>query len=734
MIGDIHGNIGVYNPSNGAIMKYAHDTSGCIVVALQYVNSSRYFIAGFVNGLMRIYDENSIEDCSVVRTFEAFNMHPELLCLSFNETDNTVATAGASSGVVRLWDYTGGKSEVELKVCDNADYIVMVTYLLPFPLVATADSKGNVNIWGSRGCKWTGARIAGFMNTCPSTAEEEPPIYEDLDGEPLPCRTFPRDDLSGAGEGAGVVEGSNTPLSPPPAEVRRQSSRPVTAPKEEEGFGEENASAVAARKEFAACEKKWGRVTPAYNITFDAKSSKLFTTDDMGVLRCFSLHYLLEDIGAADMISKDPNVRAANYLRGICVGKRRDGKTAPPPIYERQRHFRVGRHNDAMSFLGIEFCWALPAHEDRIAYCMCTPDGVLTSGADRLLKMWTFDGKPIGVLLQSVPIGARSSTWNLELDAEILMQSEEKMLDTIMLDVNKLQDRPDNPNIATMDFRGIEPGVEAADFSRSELRKRIEMTGEVLGIDFPTDAELLRRSSVVSVEGGDTETDAGTSKSKSLMAAMKELKSSSAAVDYDAKNKTLSLLQKRRKATKMNQISNLYQGKGGMRFTASNDLSFTASMSNAEDDADDNFFSKSKGSPSKLGAPDDATFSITQQSSSSNNSYAVTKHKVPSPLKQAGKALTGNSKAPVVKVGSRAELMEGVCSKHNSYDALQRALERRPKDRISPAELAELKQRRQSKLKSVAAASTRWDPEPEEEASASAVDTAESQSQFAQDV
>ena len=60
MIGDVFGRINVYNPANGDLMKTCVDDVHETVVALEYISSSRRFVAGYSNGIMRVYDEGAL--------------------------------------------------------------------------------------------------------------------------------------------------------------------------------------------------------------------------------------------------------------------------------------------------------------------------------------------------------------------------------------------------------------------------------------------------------------------------------------------------------------------------------------------------------------------------------------------------------------------------------------------------------------------------------------------------
>jgi WD40 repeat protein len=103
ILGNIKGQIAVYNPSNGALMKSAVDDNDSPVIGLEYFDSKKQFFAGYGNGLIKIFDETSSEDCRVIRTFEKFNQHPELRMFKLSPEFETVITAGISCGQARLW-------------------------------------------------------------------------------------------------------------------------------------------------------------------------------------------------------------------------------------------------------------------------------------------------------------------------------------------------------------------------------------------------------------------------------------------------------------------------------------------------------------------------------------------------------------------------------------------------------------------------------------------------------
>ncbi len=103
IIGDINGNIKVYNPMNGAIMKSCVDTMDCAVQQLLYVNDDSRFIAGYENGHIRVYDESHIDDCMLLRTFDSFNIHKDLISMYYCAADKTLASSSSSENTIKFW-------------------------------------------------------------------------------------------------------------------------------------------------------------------------------------------------------------------------------------------------------------------------------------------------------------------------------------------------------------------------------------------------------------------------------------------------------------------------------------------------------------------------------------------------------------------------------------------------------------------------------------------------------
>jgi hypothetical protein len=206
--------------------------------------------------------------------------------------------------------------------------------------------------------------------------------------------------------------------------------------------------------------------------------------------------------------------------------------------------------------------------------------------------MWTLDGKPLGVLLQSVPVGTKSRSWEFNVDVERIIKAENENLDTVIERAVKVARSPSKSDLNTLDFAGMEVGAESADFSKSELRQRIEKSAKILGLDFPRNESSKHHRMIIplptttttmnfnsdnssfgggglrkedSITLGENASIASSQASKSLIDALKELKSTDSAVDYDLKTKQMTLIQQKRKAHKLLSISKEFESKTGVK-------------------------------------------------------------------------------------------------------------------------------------------------------------------------
>lgn len=569
IIGDIQGNIGIYNPSNGSLIKRV-DNSNCgdvsplgAVVGIAFIGKSKRIIAGYSNGVIRVYNENTSEDCIPLQTFDrGAEIHDELHILCYNIIDKTVGTMAPAKNFAKLWNYESGRSEIELTCCGEKEYVVELFFLKPYPYLLTSDSSGNVQMWGSRGSRWPGMRISGFLNqTIVDSEFEEMRKYrsdEDIRPEIIHALAVAEAALADESTVEIIDESILSTFNNTTAYLKKCKTLDDS----------KSDLALSTMREVAAlsdiCESKWGPVAPVQTMAWHEPEKLVFVADDAGMLRCFDFKDVFDDIQEA------ADSKLSGNIRGICQRKARTAKSALPPKHTSYLRYLVAKQDNAMSYMGVNFMWTLVAHSNRITKCYCAPYGVLTAAADRIVKMWSFRGEPIGSLLQSVPEGLRSKSWDLPLDAEAIMAKEYDELDVILQKVTNVSKDPNRPDAETADFTGLAPGPLAADFNRSELRRRVDKSNHILGLSFPSaDHGRISHSQTASSLGDLNDAmsldSSVSSSSKTVDSAMQELKSVHAAVDYDAKRNALTYRQRRLRANKINSIAEKYHRKGGVK-------------------------------------------------------------------------------------------------------------------------------------------------------------------------
>lgn len=808
VIGEVTGHIGVYNASNGQLMKTVHKSEDAIVVSLEYFDDAKRFIAGYSNGMIGVYDENVLEECHRIRPFEEFNRHSELLSLRFSHYNRTVATAEGSSNFARLWDYDSGKCDTELHVGYSDNSIILHIALLdPYPIVVTCDSTGNVLFWGSRGNRWQGLRIAGFVNQTPVSADPEVPIgngssanggngmkeggSSKTNNDDAPVRVIPpliaSEDVLEKGihkhvsralshlEKGSLKSSFVAPGSPQSTNATsrirglRASFNPLSEAFQVDPF-QQAASRLAAANLLEESEKKWGKVSAAQCVCWDAKSRLLFTGDDVGGLRCYDINDMMTDLKVDSLVSGNNvnsnadspgSIGSSNQARilGLCRSTTRNEQSALPPLFDEDHlheddfdaaHatlYLLGQPGNAMSYLGVKFSWFVTAHHDRIiSTTVAAQYGILTSAADRLVRMWSFHGHPLGTLLQSVPVGSRSRSWDLLLDIDDIIQRENEELDELVTQAKAVANNPDKPDIDHLDFSGMQLGAESADFSRSVLRQRIEKTSTLLGLDFPTHRKPLplhmlshdhgghgdhhsptghhspnhhhggaHPSHLTTHQGGGDDmssihhqasiasiTTAQSITSKPSIDALREIKSTESAVDYDLKNKKMSYIQQKRKANKLQAIAIEFEKKTeermGIRVSTANRTIREPSIWGATGDANNND-ANSKNESNKeeekqandefeklLGAKD--VMAKRDESSVNNDMYSLSTpshtHVNASSLSARRKsvshaAVSGRQRGVSTLIqdasdGPRTKLMNQSCSKYDSFHKLDALL------------------------------------------------------------
>lgn len=571
IIGDINGEIKVYNPLNGSYMKSCVHDVNSVVVSLAYVDHCRRFLAGYVNGIMRLYDESNLDDCQILRNFDRFNFHSELSTVLFLEADRTVVTTGTIGEPVKLWEYDSGKCDMELKACDGTETIVAVITLDPFPLVATADSAGNIVVWGSRGCKWRGDKVTAFKNQHPLAAEMEAPLRTNGPRRILPVEDTEHD-MDTLPET--VTEGVETSQAEGgPGGGLQQCSTHSALSSSTELAAAMAAAAEQAEEDLKSCAEKWGPLSAATTLAWDSRHFYFYTGDEQGTLRAFSFEHIIDELDGESMLHGAKST--AKDRKGSA--KRKDSSTHKPAPTSNMSLGRVipyvfGTKKFTAKSTAM-FRWGIKAHRETIIYCKSTPYGILTTSTDNKVKMWTIEGTEVGSLLSCAATAQRSSNWDLKLDIDSIKQKEEKYLDVMLDDVKKYKaEIVDSDDAVALDdtiHNKISiPDDKKTKFSRTSLRKRIEMSSRLLGLDFASDqlaaADDQSESDSVSIASQVDDSSMGSSCSKSTRNALDEARNihTQTGLIEKKKDRALSVLQMKYKECSMNKMVQNFEQRG----------------------------------------------------------------------------------------------------------------------------------------------------------------------------
>ena len=92
----------------------------------------------------------------------------------------------------------------------------------------------------------------------------------------------------------------------------------------------------------------------------------------------------------------------------------------------------------------------------------------------------------MGVLIESIPEGVKSSQWLFETDVQAAIDNEAELVTELVVKVKDLLKDTEKPELESFDFYGLNKGEIAPEFTQSELRKRISETSSILGYIIPS--------------------------------------------------------------------------------------------------------------------------------------------------------------------------------------------------------------------------------------------------------
>jgi len=160
ILGDAGGVVRVFNYLNGAFMKQATVPTGREITGLAYVGSTKHVLVTGWDGSVYVYDEEEEEDKLVL--LKQLKHKPtgaarraEVVASCYSENLSLFAT-GSSDGNIVLWDTKTHHLIAEYDghvISDQVEAKTEVTclhFLDPYPLLVSADTRGNLCVWAVR--------------------------------------------------------------------------------------------------------------------------------------------------------------------------------------------------------------------------------------------------------------------------------------------------------------------------------------------------------------------------------------------------------------------------------------------------------------------------------------------------------------------------------------------------------------------------------------------------------
>lgn len=402
ILGLSNGCVTVFNYQNGAVMKHFTPQGETPVVKLIYSIHSKSVIAGYMDGLVRVYDENDIESCKIVRSFdEAYIHRGDLSTIAYLSPASLVASGGnLPSDGIRLWDFDSGKCETVIRT--EGYEVLSLVFLDNYPLLAASTSDSMIRIFGIPPFVPGGILLAEFANELP-----EGTLLSATNEAVLP-----------AFKSSESVEEAQVNWDA--AEVTRSE------------WAKEYLKLSAIPGEFIENERKFSVAkkskSPVSGMAWDTVHECLYSGDEGGHLRKWDLRRMIKHIRIAKL-----KMSEASAMRSL----RAKGGRGIQVLNTTKLDSAAGR--SASSAL-VEFRWGKElAHEADITTVVITPEprAVLTTSTDCCVKMFQTGGTKIGRLVQSVKSGHQSSCWDFPIDVIAREQSEREDIEAIMVEAAK---------------------------------------------------------------------------------------------------------------------------------------------------------------------------------------------------------------------------------------------------------------------------------------------------------
>ena len=165
IVGDFAGNVKVFDYLSGVYMKkcdykeFGQKAHAGEISKMVYIHKYKCFISASWDRGITIHDENEADGCVLLRRID--NAHKsDISALAYSQHLSMIVS-GCSDGKIKFWDYEFVRS---IGVCHgHAGGINDIVFVGTYPIVASCDSKGLICLWGTTG-KHKGVCLSRIKN------------------------------------------------------------------------------------------------------------------------------------------------------------------------------------------------------------------------------------------------------------------------------------------------------------------------------------------------------------------------------------------------------------------------------------------------------------------------------------------------------------------------------------------------------------------------------------------
>ena len=164
MVGDLEGNVGVYNVNNGAQLKTLNKHKN-EVISIIHSEQLEYIISASIDNEIKIHDDRELADSDLLRTLEIGNFH--ISSITFNH-DLGKIIVGGNNGTIGIFEAATGKGNEEFQdqsVQGTDEEVACIEFIKGHSCMIYANNMGMIKVMGLPPLVVKHSKLCQFQNT-----------------------------------------------------------------------------------------------------------------------------------------------------------------------------------------------------------------------------------------------------------------------------------------------------------------------------------------------------------------------------------------------------------------------------------------------------------------------------------------------------------------------------------------------------------------------------------------